>query len=164
MKTLLLLRHAKSGWKNSEVDDHERPLNKRGKKDAPKIGRLLADLALLPDLIVSSSARRCRKTAEEVIQNSGYRGETRFCGELYEANAARLREFLAKLDDHRHRVLLIAHNPGMEEFLESLVGTYTPLSTAALAQVDLSVLSWSHLADERSGKLVNVWQPRELED
>jgi|SRR6266850_780865 len=164
MKTLLLLRHAKSSWKDSDLDDHERPLNKRGKKDAPKMGRLLRDEDLLPDLIVSSSAKRCRKTAEHVIQTSGYRGETRICGELYEANAAKLRDFLAKLDDLISRALLIAHNPGLEELLESLVGEYTPLSTAALAQVELPIDAWSYLTSDTRGNLIKAWQPRELEE
>jgi phosphohistidine phosphatase len=163
MKTLLLLRHAKSSWKDSDIDDHERPLNKRGKKDAPKIGRLLPEENLLPDLIVSSSAKRCRKTAEHVIQNSGYRGETRIYGELYEANAAKLRDFLTKLDGRVGSVLLIAHNPGMEELLESLTGAYTPLSTAALARVELPIETWEHLSGETRGNLIKTWQPRELE-
>ena len=164
MKTLLLLRHAKSSWKDSEVDDHERSLNKRGKKDAPKMGRLLREEDLLPDLIVSSSAKRCRKTTEHVIHASGYRGETRFCGELYEADAARLRDFLSGLDGETARVLLIAHNPGMEELLEPLVGEYTPLTTAALAKLELPIDAWSELNAETRGTLAKVWQPRELED
>jgi phosphohistidine phosphatase len=160
----LLLRHAKSSWKDSEVDDHERSLNKRGKKDAPKMGRLLREEDLLPDLIVSSSAKRCRKTAEHVIHASGYRGETRFCGELYEADASKLCDFLSGLDGEKSRVLLIAHNPGMEELLEPLVGEYTPLTTAALAKVELPIETWSELNTEKRGTLVKVWQPRELED
>ena len=163
MKTLLLLRHAKSSWKDSEIEDHERSLNKRGKKDAPKMGKLLRDENLLPDLIVCSSAKRCRKTAEHVIQASGYRGETRICGELYEADAAKLREFLGRLDGSLGTVLLIAHNPGMEEFLEPLVGEYTPLSTAALAKVQLNLDRWADLSADTRGELVKVWQPRELE-
>src|SRR6266699_5476706 len=99
MKTLLLLRHAKSSWKNSDADDHERSLNKRGKKDAPRMGRLLRDENLLPDLIVSSSAKRCRKTLERVIQGSSYRGESRISGELYEADAQGLRDFLSHLPE-----------------------------------------------------------------
>ena len=91
MKTLLLLRHAKSSWKDGDLDDHDRPLNKRGKRDAPRMGQLLRDQDLLPELILTSSARRCRKTAEHVIQSSGYRGETRITGELYEAGAKQLR-------------------------------------------------------------------------
>ena len=164
MKSLLLLRHAKSSWKDSDLDDHERPLNKRGKKDAPKMGMLLRDEDMLPDLIVSSSARRCRKTAEHVLHSSGYRGETRFSDDLYEANAGKLREYLARLDDGMGRVLLIAHNPGLEELLEALVGAYTPLSTAALAQVDLRLDSWNRLDGDSRGDLIKVWQPRELED
>src|SRR5262245_37744430 len=107
MKTLLLLRHAKSSWKNSDADDHERPLNKRGKKDAPRMGRLIQQENLLPELIVSSSAKRCRKTVEQVIQHSGFRGETRFTGELYEANADALRAFLTSLPTSVNRLLLI---------------------------------------------------------
>jgi len=164
MKTLLLLRHAKSSWKDSDLDDHERPLNKRGKKDAPKMGKLLRDEDLLPELIVSSSARRCRKTAEHILHTSGYRGETRICEDLYEANAGKLREFLARLDDGTGRVLVIAHNPGLEELLEPLVGVYTPLSTAALAHVELNLASWNEFNGDTRGNLIKVWQPRELED
>jgi phosphohistidine phosphatase len=164
MKTLLLLRHAKSCWKKSDSDDHERPLNKRGKKDAPRMGRLLRDENLLPDLIVASSAKRCRKTAEQIIQHSDYRGETRFCGQLYEADAGKLRDFLARLPDDVSRVLVVGHNPGLEELLEPLAGVYTPLSTAALAQVELPIDAWSNLSSETRGNLVRVWQPRELED
>src|SRR5262245_59379759 len=142
MKTLLLLRHAKSSWKNSDADDHERPLNKRGKKDAPRMGRLILEENLVPDLIVSSSAKRCRKTAEQVIQHSGYRGETRFTGELYEANGDALRMFLASTPASVNRLLIIGHNPGQEELLESLTGTYTPLTTAALARVELPLETW----------------------
>jgi phosphohistidine phosphatase len=163
MKTLLLLRHAKSSWKDSDLEDHERPLNKRGKKDAPRMGTLLKDEGLLPDLILSSSAKRCRKTADHVIHTSGYRGETRITGELYEAGAAKLRQALSALPDGVTRVLLIAHNPGMEELLEPLAGAYTPLSTAALAQVELPLDRWSELTSETPGKVVHVWQPRELE-
>src|SRR5262245_25360575 len=133
MKTLLLLRHAKSSHKDTDVDDHERALNKRGKKDAPKMGRLLKDENLLPDLLIASTAKRCRKTAEHVIAASGYRGQTRFCGELYEAHASTLVDFLSRLEGDASRVLLIGHNPGLEELLETLVGIYSPLSTAALA-------------------------------
>jgi phosphohistidine phosphatase len=164
MKTLLLLRHAKSSWKDSEIDDHERPLNKRGKRDAPKMGRLLRDEDLLPDLVVSSSARRCRKTAEHVIHASGYRGESRFYAKLYEADVVKLREVVAGVDCPAEKLLLIAHNPGLEEFLEPLVGEYTPLTTAALARVELPIDHWSELNAETRGTLVKVWQPRELED
>lgn len=164
MKTLLLLRHAKSSWKDSEIDDHDRPLNKRGKRDAPRMGQLLKEENLLPDLIISSSAKRCRKTAEHVIEGSGYRGEARLTGELYEADAPKLRDFAGLLPASADRVLLIGHNPGLEVFLETLVGVYTPLTTAALAHVEVPIDQWSQFSGETRGQLIRVWQPRELED
>jgi phosphohistidine phosphatase len=161
MKTLLLVRHAKSSWKVAELHDHERPLTKRGKKDSRKLGRLLAEGDLLPDLIVSSSARRCRRTAEGVIHASGYRGDTQLRSELYESDAAGLRSVLATVDDPVSRLLLIGHNPGLEEFLESLVGSYTRLQTAAMAQVELAIDAWSGVSTVGHGTLVKIWQPSE---
>jgi phosphohistidine phosphatase len=127
------------------------------------MGQLLAEESLLPELILCSSAKRCRKTAEHVIAESGYRGETRITGELYEAGAVRLREVLAGLAGEPTRVLLIAHNPGLEEILEQLIEIYTPLTTAALAQIELTIRHWSELDEKTRGRLVNLWQPRELE-
>jgi phosphohistidine phosphatase len=163
MKTLLLLRHAKSSWKDADLDDHDRPLNKRGKRDAPRMGQLLAEEKLLPELIVCSTARRARKTAEHVIHASGYRGETRMTADLYDATGSQLRQFVESLPDAASRVLLIGHNPGLEELLEGLIGQYVPLSTAALAHVELQGQTWHDLAADSPARLIKVWQPRELE-
>jgi phosphohistidine phosphatase len=163
MKTLLLLRHAKSSWKDSELDDHDRPLNKRGKRDAPRIGQLLKDENLLPDFIVASSARRARKTAEHVIQHSGYRGETRITGDLYNAGREQLLAFVSTLPDAASRILLIGHNPGLEELLESLTGQCVALTTAALAHLESSVDTWQQLRQAEPLQLIKVWQPRELD-
>lgn len=162
MKTLLLLRHAKSSWKDGDQHDHDRPLNKRGKRDAPRMGQLLRDEGLLPDLIVVSSARRARKTAEHVIQASSYRGETRITGDLYEAGADQLRQVVAALPDSCGTALLIGHNPGLEELLEGLTGAYTPLSTAALAKLELPIGAWPEILSAK-GTLQHTWQPGELE-
>ena len=163
MKTLLVLRHAKSSRKDDDLDDHDRPLNQRGKREAPRMGQLLRDENLLPQLILCSSAKRCRKTAEHLIEASGYRGEMRTTGELYEADGEKLRQALGSLPDEPTTVLLIAHNPGLEELLETLIGVYTPLSTAALAQIELPIRRWQDLGVATRGRLVNLWQPRELE-
>jgi phosphohistidine phosphatase len=163
MKTLLLLRHAKSSWKDESLDDHDRPLNKRGKREAPRMGQLLKDEGLLPELIVSSSARRARKTAEHVIHASGYRGETRITSEAYDAAPEKLLELLATVPEPLSRVLLVGHNPGLEELLQALIGTYTPLSTASLAHLGLPIAAWSEIAGKPQGTLKNLWQPRELE-
>ncbi|MCI0358490.1 MAG: histidine phosphatase family protein [Planctomycetaceae bacterium] len=163
MKTLLLLRHAKSSWKDADLDDHDRPLNKRGKREAPRMGQLLKDENLLPDFLVASTARRARKTVEHVIQHSGYRGETRITGELYEARQHELLAFVSELPDTAKRVLLVGHNPGLEELLEALTGQCVALTTAALAQVESPARSWKQFREEGHAQLVKVWQPRELE-
>ena len=163
MKTLLLMRHAKSSRKDTELDDHDRPLNKRGKRDAPRMGQWLKDENLLPDLILSSTARRARKTAEHVIQHSGYRGETRITGELYNASREELLAFVAALPDAASRVLVIGHNPGLEELLEALTEQCAALTTAALARIESAAEAWRSFRDSGPAQLVNVWRPRELE-
>jgi phosphohistidine phosphatase len=160
MKTLLLLRHAKSSWQDSNIDDHERRLKKRGRKEVRWMGRLIAAENLMPETIVASSARRCRQTADHVVHHSDYRGEVRMTPELYDADASKLREFSRKLSDQAARVMLIGHNPGLEEFLESLVGEHSPLGTGALAQVELPIDVWADLSGDTRGTLVKVWEPK----
>ena len=87
MKTLLILRHAKSSWKDDSLPDHDRPLNKRGKQDAPLVGRLDSRKDLMPDLILSSTAKRARATVELVAEESNYQGEIEYSRDLYAAEA-----------------------------------------------------------------------------
>lgn len=163
MKTLLLLRHAKSSWKDSDLEDHERPLNKRGKRDAPRMGQLLLDEHLIPDLIFASSSKRTRRTTELVIEACDYRGETRLLRDCYEATAGQLLECIQKFPESAGRVLFVGHNPGLEELLEKLTGTYHPLSTAALAWLEIPAETWSEINQETRAELKHLWQPRELE-
>jgi phosphohistidine phosphatase len=162
MKTLLIMRHAKSSWEESEMHDHDRPLNKRGKLNAPRMGRLLREQDLVPELILTSSARRARDTAEAVADQSGYEGDIKVVEELYAAPPEAYLEALAAIDDHYERVLVIGHNPGLEELLEVLTGEREALPTAAIAWVDLSIQSWQALTDETSGTLVKLWRPKDL--
>jgi len=163
MKTLLLLRHAKSSWKDDSLDDRDRPLNDRGKKEAPKMGQLLLDQHLMPDIILSSDAKRCRRTIEKVSEAAGYRGETILTSELYLANPASYLKALSRLPEHISRVLVVGHNPGMEQLLELLTERYEPMTTAALARVYLASLErWSAIDASTRGELVKLWQPMEL--
>ncbi len=163
MKSLLILRHGKSSWKDTDLDDHDRPLNKRGKRDAPRMGQLLREEQLLPDLIVCSSAKRTWRTAELVAEAAGYRGETRITGEAYEASVPKLLALIQSFPDSAQRVLLIGHNPGLEELLEQLTGEYHPLSTAALAQLHIPREGWCEINSDTRADLQHLWQPRELE-
>jgi phosphohistidine phosphatase len=162
MKTLLLLRHAKSSWKDSDLDDHDRPLNKRGKRDAPRMGVLLKEEGLIPDFIITSSAKRAWRTAECVAQYSGYRGEVRVTSDLYEAPPASIRQVIQTTAREASRLLVVGHNPGLEELLEGLTGDYTPLSSGALAMLYLEIDAWNDFDEGVRGKMDRLWQPREL--
>lgn len=166
MKTLLVLRHAKSSWSNPDLADHDRPLKKRGKRDAPRIGRLLRDEDLVPDLMIASTAKRARKTAEAVAEHSGYEGEIKLSRDLYAFGPESYVEALYGLPDVYQRVMVIGHNPGLEDLVEVLTGEWERLPTAALAKIELPIRSWRELAAETGdlplGRLVGFWQPREL--
>ena len=162
MKTLLILRHAKSSWNNANLTDHERPLNKRGKADAPRMGKLLADEELTPDLIITSSAERALTTAEQVALASGYEAEIIVTRELYHADPEDYLEVLREKAGSNERVMVVGHNPGMEALVEELTGSYELMPTAALAQVKLPIASWGELVEGVVGELVGVWRPKEL--
>jgi phosphohistidine phosphatase len=162
MKTLLLMRHAKSSWKDESLDDHDRPLNKRGKREAPRMGELLRDQRLVPDFILCSSARRARKTAECVAFAAGFRGETRITSELYMVPPGRILEVLAETPPIYSSVLLIAHNPSLEELFERLTNQSRGFSTAAVARLQLDVENWSQISGNPAATLVDFWQPRGL--
>jgi phosphohistidine phosphatase len=159
MKTLLILRHAKSSWNNARLADHDRPLNPRGKQDAPHAGRWLRDRDLTPDLIVTSSAERALATAEAVALASDYDREIAVTRAFYHAAPENYLELLAGLSDEYERVLVVGHNPGLEELVEQLSGRAETMVTAALAVVELPIDRWPDLDEATAGKLVEMWRP-----
>jgi phosphohistidine phosphatase len=162
MKTLLLLRHAKSSWKHTELSDHERPLNKRGKRTAPLMGALLQDQDLIPDIILCSSAVRAHTTALIVAKACSYEGEIKKTRQLYLAEPQDYVEVLRQLAEKHACVLVVGHNPGLEALIEALTGEAMAMPTAALAQVELSLERWSDLDSDTDCRLVNMWRPRDL--
>jgi phosphohistidine phosphatase len=162
VKTVLLLRHAKSSWKDPGLDDHDRPLNKRGKKAAPRMGRLLAEEDLVPELILSSTARRARDTAERVAEAAGYEGDIEQRPDLYHAAPHAYFDALDTVSDDVQRVMLVGHNPAMEVLVAMLSGTHHRFPTAALAEIALDIDAWRDARDG-TARLMNLWLPRELE-
>jgi phosphohistidine phosphatase len=162
MKTLLVLRHAKSSWKNTNLADHERPLNKRGKLDAPRMGKLLAEKELTPDLIITSSAERALATAETVALHCGYEQEIIVSRQLYHGDPDDYLDVLREKGESHERVMVVGHNPGMESLVEDLTGSHERMSTAALVQIQLPIDSWVDFTEEVSGELVEVWRPKEM--
>ncbi len=164
MKTLMLLRHAKSSWKDSEIADHDRPLNKRGKKTAPQMGRLLSAEGLVPDLILSSTAVRARETAEAVAKASSCKGPIELLESLYLATAGKLlSEASSHAPDSVGRLLLVGHNPGMEDLVEMLSGKREAFPTAALAVFEVGIDAWNALELGVKAKLAKVYRPKDID-
>ena len=163
MKTLLLLRHAKSSWKEAGLGDHERPLNKRGRRNAPQIGQLIDEKKLWPDLILSSTAVRALRTAEAVAATWHKEVPISPQDELYLAPSAAYIETVRYLDNGFERILLVGHNPGITELLCQLTGLDEVMPTAALAQIELPIDHWDQLRLQTSGRLIDFWRVRELD-
>jgi phosphohistidine phosphatase len=164
MKTLLILRHAKSSWKEQDIPDHDRPLNKRGKNDAPRMGKLLKDEDLIPDLIISSTAVRAKKTAELVAKACKYKGKINFNHSLYGAEPAAYLKILEGLSDKHIVALVVGHSPSVEETVELLTGQLDVIMpTCALSQISLPIQNWAELKKQKiKGKLLNVRKSKEL--
>lgn len=162
MKTILLMRHGKSSWKESDLADHERPLNKRGLRDAPRMGMILCERELIPQQILSSTAVRARQTAEAVAQASEYTGEVTYLDRLYMAEVEEYIETLRELPDTIERAMIIGHNPGIETLLQVLSGRIESLPTAVIAHIAVPIKHWSELNADINGELVDIWRPKEI--
>ena len=162
MKFVLILRHAKSSWKETGVPDHSRPLNKRGKRAAPRMGQILYEEDFVPDVILSSTARRARDTADLVAEASGFEGEVVYLENFYHAWPSDYLDELRSLSDDINMAMIVGHNPGMEMLLEMLTGENERFPTAAIALIQLPINNWSQLTDETEGELLRFWLPRTL--
>lgn len=168
MRRLFLLRHAKSSWQVEGQDDFDRPINARGQKASLLIGEYIADNDCSADLILCSTACRARETLARIVPF--LKGEAAILLEdaLYLASAERMLARIAQVDDRFDRVMIIAHNPGLQDLTLTLAGFGKALAavkdkypTAALAQIDFDVDSWAAIAP-REGVLTRFVTPRSL--
>jgi phosphohistidine phosphatase len=147
MKILLIVRHAKSSWKDPRLVDHQRPLNKRGKKAAQEMGRRLKNRGVLPDVIVSSDARRALDTASSMAEILGVPPKAvRQTPELYHAAPDRILDVVHQFEDDWKRVILVGHNPGLTE----TANRYTPdpvanIPTAGVVELRFNTRSWRNI-------------------
>ena len=168
MKVLTLLRHAKSGWDDPVMRDFDRPLNPRGRRAAATVGREIRRIPLGFDRIVASPARRVIETLEEVEQAFGPL-PARYDERLYLASPETLMEVAREAQDDVDRLLLVAHNPGLEELVLRLSAKGALRSeaalkypTATLAEMRFDVASWRQIRDA-SGDLFRFIRPRDLD-
>jgi phosphohistidine phosphatase len=167
-RELFLLRHAKSAWPEG-VADYNRPLKKRGKKAALLMGEWLLSQDLSPDSIVSSPAERARETAEKLCKGlqTKKHGLLYFDDRIYEASVESLKSVLADCPSFKQRVLIVGHNPGLDNLLIDLVAeSLIPddddkiLGTANLARISLPD-DWNQL-DKGCGQLISITKPKDI--
>ncbi len=149
MKTLYLVRHAKSYWGDQSTPDFDRPLNQRGKKDAPFMGNILNDKKIKPDLIIASPAKRAKKTAVAIANKISYpEKKIIFNEELYEASFNTILIVLKKLDEKYNSVMIFGHNPGLTQLNNHISNHYIDnIPTCGIVALELNK-KWSELDND----------------
>lgn len=162
VKTLYILRHAKSDWGSPAESDHERPLNKRGQKAAKVMGRFLAASGQVPGAVISSSAVRARTTAELVVSAGGFESPLRVTRQFYESRPGAVLDEVRSAPDEHPSLLLAGHEPTSSGLVELLTGAQVKMVTAAIARVDLGAEHWVDV-EPKSGILVWFVTPKLLQ-
>lgn len=162
MKTLLILRHAKSDRGDPSLADHERPLNKRGEQDAPQMGKLIKDENIVPELIISSSALRARMTAELAAKACQYSKDILLDGAIYADGVDSYIELLKNVPDRYNRVMVVGHNPDLEYLIQIFSQKTEPFPTSGLALFDVYIKSWQEMSLDVKATLINLWRPKEV--
>lgn len=161
MKTLFILRHAKSSWDDAKLADLERQLNERGERTAPFMGKFMRERGFEPSIIISSPAARAKETTQLVKEAANFSSDLKFDERIYEASPRTLLQVVSEIDDACQTAMLVGHNPGIEGFIRLLTGDLEPMPTAALAVIELNIDSWCGTVDG-CGKLEDVFRPKDL--
>ncbi len=158
------MRHAKSSWKSEAASDHARPLNKRGQRDAPRIGQTLATLNWVPEYVLSSDAVRTRETYALMEPFFDPKPRTIFLPTLYLAGIGEIQESVAQVPDDAQTVMLLGHNDGWEHALAWLTGKNEPMTTANAALLEGQGSTWAgSVSQQGPWSLSRVLRPKELD-
>lgn len=163
MRTLLLMRHAKSSWDDDALPDEERPLNERGKAAATRMGEFLAAKKLVPDAVVCSTAKRARQTAKRVKKAAGCEIETVKVASLYFHGPAAYIQATSQLPANAKIALLIGHNPDLESLISRIGGKHEDIPTATVVHLVADLSDWTDIADGRGLKIEGIYRPKELD-
>lgn len=161
MKKLLLLRHAKSSWGDASLADFDRPLNGRGERAAPLMGRMLRQHALHPDVVISSPAIRAKQTTQLVVNEAQISAIVQYDARIYEASPGTLLEIVSELPVQAACVLLVGHNPGLENLLFHLTGEMRHMATACLAVTRFEMDDWQQVGS-LPGQLELFLKPKDI--
>jgi phosphohistidine phosphatase len=149
MKTLFLLRHAKAVSTSEALRDLDRSLSDQGREQAERVGKYLKQQNISFDLVLSSTALRARETTELVLTAAGSTSEVRYEQRIYEASAQQLLELVCEIEKEKNEVLLVGHNPGLEELLKRLTGRFETMGTSTLAKIALGASAWTEAVAEK---------------
>lgn len=160
-KTIYLVRHAKSSWKDSSLSDIDRPLNKRGRRSAPDMGKRMLAHGHVPELIVSSPANRARSTAGKIAGQLDFDpAMIRIDDKLYFSGMLGMKQVIEGLDDSCRKVMLVGHNPTMTFLMNELADTDVDnMPTCAVAVIGFDMASWAEL-DSTDGYLIGYDYPK----
>lgn len=164
-KQLLIMRHAKSSWTEEGKTDFDRCLNKRGRRVAPLMGEFVTSQGVVPNKIISSSALRAKQTTELFVDScSGVdTTDVRFVKYLYHAPASEYLDTLERFDDENAETLmLVGHNPGLEDLIFQLSKAHETMPTATIARFDLGDVDWVAIRKPFKATLLDVWRPKEI--
>jgi phosphohistidine phosphatase len=152
MLSLYLIRHAKSSWTEPGLDDLNRPLNKRGKTDAPLMAEILLKRNEIPELVISSSAKRALSTAKRIAKTMGIGGEgIKIDDRLYMASETDFFNIIWDISDDINRLMLVSHNPGLTDFVNILTGSnILNIPTSGIVRVDFDLKHWKEITKQNS--------------
>jgi len=163
MKTLYVVRHAKSSWEDPLLDDFSRPLNERGKKDAPLMGKRLKDKKILPDLIFASSARRTLATAKRIAEVLGYaEDKIKIDPALYHASPRTILSAIKNVKDKIDILMIVGHNPGLTEFVNELMNQhFDNIPTCGIVACTIEIDAWKKIK-MGMGKIIFYDYPKRI--
>lgn len=167
MKTLLVIRHAKSSWDAINIDDFARPLNERGKRDAPRMGKRLKEREIHPDLILSSPAKRALSTSKKIAKILSYpEANIKTDRQLYHPDEETILSVVQGLKDNFNHVILCSHNPGLTDFVNTLMSGEFDIDnvpTCGVVALELDVERWSDV-NWGEGRMLFFDYPKSKED
>lgn len=159
MKKLYIIRHAKSSWSDETLEDFERGLNKRGKANAPMMGGRLKEKGVMPDIILSSPAKRAKSTAEIIAKEIGYKKKVLFDENIYEANVDELLKILMALDDKNKTVFLVGHNPSLNDLAQYYLDFEENIPTCGVVEIGFESDRWAEI-EPKNAKLLFFDYPK----
>lgn len=162
-RRLIVMRHAKSSWADAGMTDHARPLNNRGRRDAPRIAERLAEMGWCPDLVMSSDSNRTRETFS-LMSDSFNSIQAEFISDLYHSGVREVVSCVCRVPDGPTTIMVLGHNPGWEHVVQHLSGEEVTMKTATAALLEIEADDWNEaMRMAGSWNLVDVIYPRELD-